>query len=1231
VFKRYPYRGWLIVSILLWCITGYLHHNQQRILQPANMARAIGNDLSNREQSLTHFIHNKELIRRIYADSIADADVGTLERLPFFLFAYANDSLIYWNTNEAFADCIPAENNTSKLIRNQKGVFLQKCVALQGNNKLTVLFPILITYPRENDYLRSHFLADDHIPVSSQITGSRSVESIAVYASGALPECYLLVHKEDIQHNIPDNLIISFIIISLLASVSWVHLMMIHLAKKRSRLLAFTSTIGLIIFLRGLTYVVGLPFGLGNIKFFSPVLYASSSFLPSLGDMLLNTICLLWIVVFLVRYLPYKNPLIPINKIKLKQLAALVIIALLTSYAYSFVNTIRSLVIDSNISFDVSHFYSINIYTILGLFTIALLTAISCVIIYVINIQLNHYIKSKFLKYLFITVIGLCFSLLGISQNDIFYLFLSAWLLLFIIMLDVRGFDLVPDLFAPHMIFWAAFVCLFCTAMLQYFNHVKEKTTRKVFAEQHVMPERDPITENSFRYTTGNIKNDKSIRSFFHKPNAATRRALNEHIDAAYLGGQLNKYQARIFLFDAKGHNLFNKDTVSYNEMAEQVNEAIRTLETGLYYKSVSGNEYDYMAYMQVDDSNKHKLGYIFITLSEKRAHNETVNLELLRSTAIEPDFPHAIYENGKITSHTNDYPFPDYIKQGTYPAGEFVFVKANDASELWFSYKEKRTIVVVHNHNLFIETITLFSYLFGIEILMAVMLLAYQFYLSYFLNSDARKNSKLTLRKRIHLSMLLIVLLSFLIIGIVTIAFFTDQYKTNNKTRLETAMQTVQEAVQQYMKQNNGLHNGFSFDSVSHSTKFKYFITTLARDHVVDINIFNISGAMEEASQEEIYDRELLARLIRPDAYYQLNKLNRSLFIQNESIGKLSYLSCYVPLHDLAGTTFGYINVLNLSSEKELNFQISNIVVTLINLYAFIFLISGIITIIISRWLTGSLNIIIKQFARLNLQRNERVDWPFDDEIGMLVKEYNNMVAKLEENAALLAQSERESAWREMARQVAHEIKNPLTPMRLNIQHLQQALHNNYPNAKELAQKVSESLIEQIDNLSYIASEFSNFAKMPEARPEEVDVNIVIDTAMELYLNESGATITLKKYNEPLPVLSDKSQMMRMLTNLLENAKQAIPAGKKGHIEVTVSKEDGYAIITVSDNGEGISEEAQKKIFQPYFTTKSSGTGLGLTMTKKIIEFWKGDIWFETTEGKGTTFFIKIPLLKKP
>jgi len=1240
MFKRYPYWGWLLLGLCLWGITGYRFYTHYRALQPERVAHVIEDDLHRRERSLNAFTQEQELIKHIFSGALKEDEQEKLFHLPFYVFAYSSDSLVYWNTNTVQLGCNP-ESTKLKLIRTTRGVFLQECIGppfINSWQKLVVLLPVTIRYPMENDYLRSRFLAADNIPTdtfTTRILDKKTTGGEAVKTLDGKPAFYIRSLSQSVHRWIPDDLFLGLLIASILASISWLQLMVITLAK-RSPLLGFIATAAIASAISFLTYKYrdNLPFGIDNLPIFSPRLYASSTFLSSLGALLINTICVLWVVVFITRHTPYKTFFKDLRSRSLKTALGIALIVLLIIYSFTFVNIIRSLVIDSNIPFDVSHFYAISTYTILGIFTIGAITGVSCLVIYLFSIQLAVLINNKLLKYLLILIIGLMFIWTRKDVNVNFALFLLAWLILYIGLLDVRRLKMVTDLLTPHMIFWAVFICTFSTAILQYFNDIKERDTRKIFASQRLAPERDEFMEYTFSKISDNILEDKAVKNFFLKPNPAERKALNEQFSISYLRGPLNKYDPKIYLFDAKGHNLFNKDTASYGTLLKQIRESDSTVANTLYYKEQSANEHRYTAYIPIkNDSFGSAIGYIFIDLALKQTVNETVYPELLqpsvaKASLSENDYSYAVYINGQLVSQTNDYPFPVHLKD-TLHTKEFTFYNRNTASELLYKYNDKKTLIVAHNRNLLLETTTLFSYIFGVEISIALLILIYQLYLSYFTNTTSvGKFIRLSLRRRIHYSMLAVVLVSFIIIGVVTIFFFKNEYNGSNIKKLQSAIEFVERSMKQYVKQENVFLGQNKTDTTNR--KFKYFVTNLAYSRQIDINVYNSSGSLMVTSQDDIYDKGLLARIIRYDAFYRLTKMGRSIVIQDEKIGDLSYLSCYVPLRDDKGKALGYINIPFFSSEKELNFQISNIVVTLINLYAFIFLISGLFTIFVTRWLTRTLNIIISQFSRLNLQQNERIVWPYDDEIGLLVKEYNKMVKKVEENATLLAQSERETAWREMARQVAHEIKNPLTPMKLNIQYLQQAMKNGHTNVKELVERVSGSLIEQIDNLSYIASEFSNFAKMPEARPEELEIGELLGRCVELHLSSEDLYVSLNTYTEKLFVYADRSQLLRVFNNLIENAKQAIPEGRKGNIEVLIKKEDSKVIVSVSDNGIGMNEEVVSRIFQPYFTTKSSGTGLGLAMTKKIIEFWKGEIWFETHEGKGTVFFIRLPLIKK-
>jgi nitrogen fixation/metabolism regulation signal transduction histidine kinase len=256
----------------------------------------------------------------------------------------------------------------------------------------------------------------------------------------------------------------------------------------------------------------------------------------------------------------------------------------------------------------------------------------------------------------------------------------------------------------------------------------------------------------------------------------------------------------------------------------------------------------------------------------------------------------------------------------------------------------------------------------------------------------------------------------------------------------------------------------------------------------------------------------------------------------------------------------------------------------------------------------------------------NEEIVWNRNDEIGELVKEYNKMVGKLGESAAVLARSEREGAWREMARQVAHEIKNPLTPMKLSIQYLQKAILNNSPDVKELTAKVANTLVEQIDHLSKIAFDFSQFANIGNTQVELFDMHEVIKSLKELYQRGQQVEINWEAIPDKVMLRADKTQMNRLFTNLFQNAVEACEKDQC-IINVNEFRENGSVVISVKDNGEGIPSSMQSKIFAPNFTTKSSGTGLGLAMCKSIVEQAHGKIWFETQLGEGTTFHIELPL----
>jgi nitrogen fixation/metabolism regulation signal transduction histidine kinase len=291
-------------------------------------------------------------------------------------------------------------------------------------------------------------------------------------------------------------------------------------------------------------------------------------------------------------------------------------------------------------------------------------------------------------------------------------------------------------------------------------------------------------------------------------------------------------------------------------------------------------------------------------------------------------------------------------------------------------------------------------------------------------------------------------------------------------------------------------------------------------------------------------------------------------------------------------------------------------------------FLLSIWLAFYLSRYITRSLATIAHHLSETSLtEKNKKIDLVSNSsEIDRLIESYNKMIDELEESANKLAQSEREGAWREMAKQVAHEIKNPLTPMRLTVQSFEMRFNPEDPNIKQKVTDLSKTLIQQIDTMSAVATAFSNFASMPAQQNETLNVIDVINLTLEIF-NENY----IEYYPSTKEIITkiDRTQLIRIVTNLVKNAIQAIPEEQENKkIIVSITKETNHAIIKVQDNGKGIAEEDFERVFEPKFTTKTSGMGLGLAIIKNIIENYNGSITFESKLNKGTTFKVILPIV---
>ena len=914
----------------------------------------------------------------------------------------------------------------------------------------------------------------------------------------------------------------------------------------------------------------------------SPLLYADANFSSSLANLLLNNIFIFFCVsaIIILRrsfsrffYLLRETPFRSSRRLFWACLFAVIPILLIVYIHIS----LRSIVINSSIVMEILKISELSIYSIL---------------------------------------VYASFGLLFTSLYLLIGLGWPVWL--------KRG-SRATLLLQRVLVSYIVLVSLYSLITVSIYGAHKERERNRVWTQKMAI-ERDPDTEILFRNIDLFIASDLLIKSYiqFDQSDDLIRDLIRDRLEDYFFPSLKNKYAVQATTCRPGGYLLMD-DTPSPVNCYNYFHQIISAYGTQLYEDShfyYLNNPNGRTSYMGIYNF-KFDGGYrdLYIELDSHPVKDMIGYPELLRDqtnreiSRIPFNYSFAKYVQGGLNAFSGNYIYPTQMK-GNYPEGSFSVVKRGGYLHYINSFDANTVIVLSRPSNTLFLYVVSFSYLilfFGLIVFAIVRLPAKVFW-------------KMTLNRSFRRKIMLLVVVSLVValvfMGLGSVWFGVKLYNDNNRRAMEEKIATSQSMLQYSFRFLDGLERVDKAQLAEELTQF-------SRNVHIDINIYNTSGWLVQTSQPEMLEKYLMGRRMNSEAFKAMSDSHQLKFFHKEHIGNLDYYSVYAPLFNDKGKLIGYLNLPYFSRESDITNDLTSIVATIANIYILLLLAAILAGTAISNQLGRPLVEVAKKMQRLDLtKQREHIDYKGKNELGELIRTYNKMVDDVAEASQRMAQTEREQAWREMARQIAHEIKNPLTPMRLSLQHLIRLKRENVPDWPERFDGLAQTLIEQIDILSDSASELSSFSRFYSEEPTPVELNHLIREQCTLFSTGEAVKVSFISGVDPATVMGRKQQLSRVLVNLISNAKQALEGNPHGRVRLRLEQEDGHYALHVEDNGPGVTEKLQKRLFTPNFTTKSGGTGLGLAICRSIIEQSNGTISYTTSEWGGACFTIQLPAL---
>ncbi len=1191
--KFYLFCAGLFLTILAFYAVSYtartFYKPQSLVEKTAKTLHLFGNQCVTTQKMLSNLLGQK----KVPTWEILNAELSDDQE---HIVVKQNDSIIYWNSNQVPVEQMSSMPNAKiKIIHSNKNWYIG-LKSLKKNLTIAVFYrlsennlPYGVKIESKNKTGRDYYPLKE-FNISLQIK------------PGVLPQ-YLLT-------------ILFFLYISaFLFLIIILYLICERIENRihgRYSILIFLSFTIVLAILRAVEYFLGFPQILKN-SFWLQGQITNIPGLSTPGDLFLDFILLCMILFMLFRYLNLQNKPWK-SKVFLKALLIQFIIFSFPLFLYYMAENI--LQNGGLVSFSENVYFNRTGIIRLMLFLVANL---------LLYLWLNSFLR--FLKRKSITYIQFVVSLLMVGVIYFFTLPIEKTITLL-------TFSIVLTL---SMIIWffertkrpyihSILAILLLSLSAAYLLNVNERENRNAhqrFTANMLTQKQDPYLQYLLQNLSGKILNDTTIINTITSNRENKDQWITNYLNKKYFLGMLSAYSRQITLCEP-GQRLEiqpNNQVVGCDAFFNQLRGKV-VLNSPDFELSLVNNTSEsiyYLARFHYPKTLTHKTGVnLYIEFFTNIIPKGLGYPELLQDASANrlhlSGYSFAFYEQGKLEYKFGDFLFPidlTYFKKA--PKRKF-FTK--DAYKHFLLPVNKTEILIVSRPQRNLSGWLLpFSLLF---ILSGFFLLIYT---SLTYGKQILETFRYSFSTRLQLSIFTTMLIVFFTLTAIILYYFNTNNHNTISNNMKEKTHSVLIELQHKLSSSGSLRTENRQEIQSYLQKFSMVFFS-------DINLYDNSGWLIVSSRPEIFNRGLQSKLMNPKAYEQIEKNHKLFYFGKEKIRNVRFYSSYAPFILSNGEEAGILNLPYFARQSELQHTYYQMLANLINLFVITGMLGMLLMVYLSRILTRPLQILQHKITSVSIERqNEKIEWGRNDEIGKLIDAYNQMVEKLEESARLLKYSAREKAWREMARQIAHEIRNPLTPMKLNVQYLQKVYAAKDPAFEDKLKTVSQSLINQIDTLDEVAGMFSDFSKMNFPINEKADLIQAIKSTTTLFKKSYEITIIIDADRKYIPVKTSKQDLLRIFNNLLKNAVQSMENISQKEIRIQIICKKDHAELHLTDNGKGISTEDKKNIFQPYFTTKSKGTGLGLAIVKNLMTEMGGEVTFVSEKGNGTTFILIFPI----